>query len=422
MRIFTLLFLFLFPFSAFSAFVKPIGTTTIYRGADGITHYADVITKSQSETYGLRYMLRKVPISAATMGKLARTALRGPMGLAITAALTAADWYFNSDTGEVRETDIPSIGQCNEYYQQSFTGTIPPTCTLSKMVTLLDDYFLNVEFGDELVRGFQSSVGPFINPGSYYEGGTATYSFSLEYSSDGGVNWSSYSGEAVIGLQIENTPITDPVIIGDVVDDVALGQNIFDYAASNSQYSDLPTNISQNSIATGTWANDWPELQTDVSTYQQQLQSLDDTAIVDDPLTQAQQQSQLTADSAMITAINNAASAAKSAATSAAAASEAAASIDEKLQPPPPVPASFGDGVGVPTEIINLPSLSTTEIQSSATGTCPPDLEISVLGSTVTVSYQPMCNLATTLHPYFVALGWFLAAFVVFGGYKQEVL
>jgi hypothetical protein len=84
---------------------------------------------------------------------------------------------------------------------------------------------------------------------------------------------------------------------------------------------------------------------------------------------------------------------------------------------PEDVPTDLGSDVPtIDFDVINLPDLDTNVISSPSGGACPAPSAVSVFNSSIELSYQPFCDLATALHPYFLALGWLLAAFIVFRG------
>lgn len=72
----------------------------------------DATLKTTSTTPGVpaKYVTRAVPLTAASAARLARGALGGPLGLAVTAALIADGLIFDNDTGEIVEPGIEYDG------------------------------------------------------------------------------------------------------------------------------------------------------------------------------------------------------------------------------------------------------------------------------------------------------------------------
>lgn len=98
----------LFSVPAFSAVtVEAVRVGSAYTGPSNQTLF-DATLKTTSTTPGVpaKYVSRPIAVSAASAARLARGALGGPLGLAVTAAMLAEGLLIDNDTGEIVEEDI----------------------------------------------------------------------------------------------------------------------------------------------------------------------------------------------------------------------------------------------------------------------------------------------------------------------------
>lgn len=98
----------LFSVPAFSAVtVEAVRVGSVYSGPSN-QKLVDATLKTISGTPGVpaKYVSRPIAVSAASAARLARGALGGPLGLAVTAAMLAQGLIIDNDTGEILEPGI----------------------------------------------------------------------------------------------------------------------------------------------------------------------------------------------------------------------------------------------------------------------------------------------------------------------------
>jgi hypothetical protein len=69
--------------------------------------------------------------------------------------------------------------------------------------------------------------------------------------------------------------------------------------------------------------------------------------------------------------------------------------------------------------ITNTPVSASLSVGSYQTGSCPAPQSIVTSRGTISMSNQPLCNLATGVQPLFIALAYLAAGFIVFGAVRS---
>lgn len=395
-----ILFLFLFaPALVLAVTVKPIGVRTVYTDVNGTTHYADVITKMTSQTYGTQYTIKKVPISLSTLGKLARAAMRGPVGLSITAALMLKDIFYN----EQSDTFVSPADFCPPGFEAACARTDGAWSVVNKDFPDLASALGFYLSADCNVSGCVNlSMWEFdeLRPGT---GDLPSFSIRMQ-----GITDNSYKFDTTsIGFYPGATPDQGNYEVpGDMFSDTDVGQQFSDSVQSGEFPPDIISDIANSSVSSGGWVDDWPELQAQVTNDIAALTQADagtspyspaeEAAMKDEAATGIELQKQMADD---LDAMRK----------------QQEQEQENELPLVPPLPTQLP----IDNEVIDLPSLSTSEITSSVSGVCPPPITFVAMGETYAVEYTPVCDLATTMRPFLVALGWLVAAFVAFGQSKS---
>lgn len=378
----------LFPLPVFATVsVQPYAVQDFYKSAVNDAHYASVATRATSATYGTVYALRKLAVSAASMGAVVRAAMGGPFGLALTAALALKDWHF--DGTAIMSDGIPA--------SQLYPCQSPASC-LSAV------YIAQSSFG--------GGIKTFPDFGSAVAWLLTTYPGDFDHIQYGGNSYvyKNFYGSVSIGRVYPGTgaPSDSSIVVGaGVISDGDVGQQIFDLASNNPQYRTLPQSILDDAVKTGTATSVWPELSNDVSSLTDELTSAD---------------------------------------TSSEPAPDAATFFADK---PEPVKSIASSEIDIPTDYNrentqqsifddvhkiytwldgDVPTFSDVPPPSDQTitidsfddsqfsgmgGGCPAPLSMPVLSSSITLSYDPLCSFVSKLRPLLITMSLISAISIV---------
>lgn len=212
------------------------------------TTYETVATTPNGQQV-TRYTTKNTPLSKASLGKMAKGALAGPLGIGITAAIIAADYLIDENTGEI---SVPS---------ESFNrlGTCSTTATFNPPIT-------QTTFTQCQAQAYSGYAGQLyvqtVNDGagfcSVYRWVTGTVQPRRYW----GIPCTEQSTRIPqTELTTETTPATD----SDVGDAIATND-------TNSNNKLIP-NIIPESIESGRWRDEWPEAVTDSTTINDTLEN-----------------------------------------------------------------------------------------------------------------------------------------------------
>jgi hypothetical protein len=380
------------PVSVFAASASPTGVATVYRDAAGITRAAEVMVRMESATYGVKYALQRVAVSPASMGRMAVRAVGGPWGAAIVAGMALYSYVYDDGHFEFPGQTISKAAV--EAVSDQYACRYPPG-TVYQYSSLILAVISDCDGSRSVPSGwvFRNNCSAPTYPQTACNG---HYPFAVQ--------------QPVSSLP---DPFIDPSNQPYVLSDSDVGQHIFDNVDSGASSSSLPRDIANDSVNTGNYSDDWPELQDHLSDLSDALDQADsgtnpftptDVASFRNP--EDKPQSSGNADSGNLelpTDYNREAT--------------QQAILNKLSEEPPAVPPDLGAEVPlIDFETVNLPAtFDDSEFDSVGVGVCPAPLTIDALGASINVSYQPFCDLAIRLNPFFVSLGWLSAAFIVFG-------
>jgi hypothetical protein len=378
-----MVFLLFFSSTSFAASATATGVTTVYKDAAGVTRVAEVMTKMNSVTYGVKYALQRVAISPISMGKMAVRAVAGPFGAAVIAAMALRSWYWDGENFVQR---APSIDPSD---LEIVTGQLH--------CSALSTGSYKVSGGFIFFRGCisASSLPSVWSVVSY-----------CAVECDGGTAYSSlirkpYSADPFPDLDNPDRVVSIPEV----------GQQIFDSVDAGTSSPSLPIDIANDNVSTGHYSDDWPELQTHLSDLTSKLSLQDDPNNSENHFTDTEENSFRDVDD-------------KQQLDS----TDFDIPVGCDLLPQicdiynfltGDVPSDLGAAVaGVDTQVIDLPTISTTDgFSALASASCPAPASFEAMGRNFDLSYEPLCSLVSSLRPLIISLTLISAvSIVIIGG------
>jgi hypothetical protein len=321
--------------------------------------FLDVVyetTANQSGNEVTRYTKRSTALSKASLGSMAKGALFGPLGLGITAALIAADYYFD-DNGDL------------VYDSANTSQSIPANADL-----YCSQYNCSSSHYQDCLNWSGASYC-YTTGNDYPNGDVIYYVSSTPVCSTGTLDPSTgycltTSTELATNDQIGDVIFSDPDLVSDLVND---------------------------SVSSGRWPNEWPEAQTLVDSINETLaESLEGvTASNPDPTvvtssTTAPPPSDINIEFPVFCEWAG-----------------TVCDIYEWLTDTPELPAD----VPVPEKEITLENYSS----GITAGSCPaPEIvNIGFMSQPIEIKWDYTCQLATTINPVVNAFSWLAALFIV---------
>lgn len=325
--------------------------------------------------------LPAVPMSKNTLGKLAKGAIRGPAGFAVTAAMVGADWYFNQETGEFEKQTEETTQDFfwAAYNNQGYDKASTDIGSCEKHAT----------------RQTNSSAGtnnPVIYTcGSVLATGTSpTWTrFQIDQAKPDGtpLNGTTYTARKYGG-----TYVVEPYTITADEEDYA---NAVEVAAGTGAGNNVAVQVANNAISNSTpsqLAQDWPELASAMNNLAQSIQAAQ--AHLNDPVanpapTEEQQQD-----------------------------AEGIGGSGHDL-PPFCTWASFlcEPFVATPHPEVPTVDIEVPEYDSGlpTSGTCPQPYQVVTGFGTWEVTFQFACDMASAIRTPLIAISYLMAGFIVVG-------
>lgn len=341
----------------------------INRGSVPVTYETVATTPAGQQV--TRYTTRPTVLNATRLGALTRGALGGPLGLGITAAIVAAGYIYDNDTGDIIESTQGTV----------LPPDVPSRCAVIGRVT--DSTIKSAEACRLLTETYHPEYPIVFGSVTQTQG---EYRQQIQRIVNG-----SPAGTGYFAWPLSYGPIDLPQDV--IIDDSGLG----DIVSSNPEFSpDLVTDIINSPIQSGTWPDRWPEMVPTVQDISDNLGHEIEGA----PAPVNPDQTIIDGSTARPSPSGSGGSA------------------------PPQLPAFCS---WVPNWLCNLmdlpenPDVPFVDIDEPddfnsgiGTGSCPPDIMIS-LGNygSVPISWEYPCELASTFKPVVLFFAWITALYIV---------
>lgn len=341
---------------------------------DADVTYETKATTSQGQQVS-RYTQKNTPLSKASFGKMAKGAMGGPVGIGIAAALVAADYLIDENTGEISKPNeiAQTAGFCS--------GSL------------------------QLIGGFSSTYAECLEYAKTLPSNPATVLYPRSIPTTAHPNkyrFESASGQIYRYWGVPSTVIATTLPRSDFdsssspASDDDVGDAIATYDGPGS--SNLPSEVVGDSVRSGRWRDEWPEAVTDSTTINDTLENDIEGATNPNP-------DQSVTDSNTSTPRPIAPSVSEEWPTFCAWATVVCDFIDwVKAEP------EFPENPEVPYVDLVEPDGFESGVGS---GSCPADNIIVTQFGSVPISWQYPCQLATTFRPVVLFFAWIAALYIV---------